>query len=109
MAKLRQYNLTTLIRGVEVLLTCATNSKKSFAQIIDKPVGYVNDYAAQGADIEECLANPGKIYAQAGLSGEAMHIFERNRLYELEEIKAIINEHREKYPTPRSWHESKSI
>ena len=42
MAKLKQYYLTTHIRGVEVDITCATTSKKNFAAIIGKPVSHVN-------------------------------------------------------------------
>ena len=107
MAKLKQYNLTTLIRGVEVLIICATNSKKNFAQLIDKPYGYVRDYAGQGSEIETCVANPHKLYVMRGLGGETLVIFEKERIYEYEEALGMINEHRKTYTNKREWHESK--
>ena len=88
MAKLKQYNLTTLIRGVEVLIICATNSKKNFAQLIDKPYGYVRDYAGQGSEIETCVANPHKL--DMGISNDYLRtrfvtpdVFREMRLKEI--------------------------
>ena len=107
MAKLKQYNLTTLIRGVEVLITCATNSKKNFALLIDKPYGYVKDYTGQGSEIETCVANPHKLYVMRGLGGETLVIFEKERIYEYEEALGMIGEHRKTYNTNREWYESK--
>lgn len=108
MAKLKQYYLTTHIRGVEVDITCATTSKKNFAALIGKPAGFVNSYASAGIEIQECLENPDKIYCKRGLGGETLEIFEKGKIYEHDEAVRLINEHRIKCANTREWHEGKS-
>ena len=108
MAKLKQYYLTTHIRGVEVDITCATTSKKNFAVIIGKPVSYVNGYASNGIEIQECLENPDKIYCKRGLGGETLDIFEKGKIYEHDEAVRLIDEHRSRWANTREWHEGKA-
>jgi hypothetical protein len=108
MAKLKQYYLTTLINDVEVDITCATNSKKNFAAILGKSPSYVNDYASNGIEIEECMANPHKLYCKRGLGGETLDIFEKGKIYEYDAAAAMIKEHRKTYANHREWHERKA-
>lgn len=108
MAKLKQYYLTTHIRGVEVVITCATSSKKNFAAIIDKPVSYVNAYASNGIEIQECLENPDKLYCKRGLGDETLEIFEKEKIYSYDEAALLIDEHRSRFANTREWHDSKA-
>jgi hypothetical protein len=42
--KYKTFHLTTYHRGVEIVLLCVTSSKKKFAEIVDKPLSYINKY-----------------------------------------------------------------
>jgi hypothetical protein len=105
--KYKTYGLTTYHRGVELQLLCVTTSKKKFAELSDISLSHINGYA-HDFDLRYpvCNENPDKLYAKAGMGGEAMFIFNRDEVKPLDEYKQLINKHREQFPSNRDFYES---
>lgn len=109
MSKLKTFSIVEYHRGIELNLLCVTTSKKKFAELTDKPLSHINNYA-NSYDLRHpvCSENPDKIYAKPGMGGEAMYIFNRHEIKPVEDYKALIDSHREKFPTPRDFYEDKN-
>lgn len=104
--KHKTYSLTIYHRGVELELLCVTTSKKKFAELSDISLSHINKYA-MSYDLRYpiCNENPDKLFAKAGLGGEAM-IFNRDEVKPFDEYKKLIDKHREQFPTKRDFYES---
>jgi len=106
--KHKTYSITRYHKGVELTVLCVTVSKKKFAELMDLSVSFVNSYAnCYDLRYDICNENPDKLYAKAGLGGEAMFIFDKEEIKPLEEYKELIDKHREQYPTTFDYYESK--
>jgi hypothetical protein len=105
--KHKTFNLTSYHRDIELVIICVTTSKKKFAELTNKSVGYINDYAVSyDLRYPVCNENPEKLYAKPGIGGEAMFIFNKDEIKTLEEYEALINQHKEKFPTARDYYDS---
>lgn len=102
--KHKTHSLTTYIRGIELEVLCVTTSKKKFAELLDKPLGYINGYAsAYDLRYPICNENPDVLFAKPGMGGEAMVIFDRHEVKTLEEYEHLIDEHRKVYSNYREY------
>ena len=102
--KHKTYSLTTYHRGVELQVLCVTTSKKKFAELIDKPIGHINNYASSfDLRYSVCNDNPDVLFAQPGMGGEARMIFNNGEIKTLEEYKDLVDEHRKNYSTYRDF------
>lgn len=109
MSKLKTFSMTTYHRGIELTLVCVTTSKKKFAELTDTSLSHVNNYAnSYDLRYPVCNENPNVVYAKPGMGGEAMFIFNRDEVKPVEEYKALIDSHREKFPTPRDFYDDKN-
>lgn len=105
--KMKTYQITTYIRGIELQLVCVTTSKKKFSEITGISLSHVNGYSTS-YDLRYpiCNENPEKVFAKPGLGGEVCYIFNRGEIKPLNEYVELINQHREKYPTHRDYLEN---
>lgn len=102
MATLKQFTIIKYYRGIELNVICVTTSRKKLSELLDIPIGYINNYSySTEPRVIECIKNPNILYVECGLGGEAMYIFKRG------EYKELIDKHREVYPTRRDYDEAK--
>ncbi len=96
--KHKTYSLTRYILGIELEVLCVTTSKKKFAEILDSPIGHINNYAyAYDLRYPICNENPDVLFAKPGMGGEARLIFDKDAVKTLEEYEKLIDEHRKVY------------
>jgi hypothetical protein len=100
--KYKEYMLTHYYRGIEVLLRCTTTSIKKFTEItgIRGIKAYVSSFEPK---TQECIDNPEILYAEIGMSGEGLYVFERDKLFLFSEYKIMIDKHRETYSNYRDY------
>jgi hypothetical protein len=104
MAKLKQFDITHYYRGIELRVICVTSSQKKFAELTNTTPNYIKNYAfCYEPRIQECIDNPDTLFAEIGLGGEAMYVFERNKILPYTEYMAMIDKHRETYITYRDY------
>jgi hypothetical protein len=104
MAKLKQFGVTKYYRGIELYVICVTTSQKKFAELVGSSANYIRDYAhCYEPRNQECIDNPDILFAEIGLGGEAMYVFERNKVLPYTEYMAIIDKHRETYSSYRDY------
>lgn len=104
MAKLKQFDITKYYRGIELRVICVTTSQKKFAELVGLSANYIRDYAhCYEPRNQECIDNPDILFAEIGLGGEAMYVFERNKVLPYTEYMAIIDKHRETYSSYRDY------
>jgi hypothetical protein len=97
-AKYKTYELTVYHRGIELKLLCVTTSKKKFAELSNNSISFLNGYVhTYDLRYPICNENPDKLFATRGFGGEGTYIFEKDLIKPYEEIKEIIDKHREKY------------
>jgi hypothetical protein len=96
----KTFSITEYYKGVELRLICVTTSKRKFADITDKSLSYINNYA-NSFDLryQICNDNPDKLYALPGLGGEALYIFNKDEVKTFQEYKKLIDAHRKKFKT----------
>lgn len=98
MAKLKQFDITKYYRGIELRVICVTTSQKKFAELVGSSANYIRDYAhCYEPRNQECIDNPDTLFAEIGLGGEGMYVFERNKVLPYTEYMAMIDKHRETY------------
>ena len=102
--KHKTYSITIYHKGIEIEMVCVTTSKKKFAELSGISLSHVNGYACS-YDLRYpiCNENPEKLYGIRGMGGESFHIFEKDKVIPLEEMKAIIDEHRKTYTNYRDY------
>lgn len=100
--KYKEYMLIHYYRGIEVLLRCTTTSIKKFTEIteIRGSNGYVMSIIPR---TQECIDNPEILYAEIGMGGEGIYVFEKNRVLLFSEYKTMIDKHRETYSHYRDY------
>ncbi len=103
--KHKTYSITIYHRRMEIQMVCVTTSKKKFAELTGISLSHINGYA-NSYDLRYpiCNENPDKLYGIRGMGGESFHIFEKDKVIPLEEMKAIIDEHRKTYANSNDYY-----
>ena len=98
MAKLKQFDITKYYRGIELRVICVTTSQKKFAELVGSSANHIRDYAhCYEPRNQECIDNPDTLFAEIGLGGEGVYVFERNKILPYTEYMSMIDKHRETY------------
>ena len=98
--KHKTYSMTSYYRGIELELIVVTTSKKRFAELVNSPLSYVNNYTyAYDLRYPICNENPEVVHAKAGLGGEVRYFLDRDEIMTYEDAKQRIDDHRKTYPT----------
>jgi hypothetical protein len=93
--KYKTFHLTTYYRGVEIVLLCVTSSKKKFAEVTNKPLSFINNYA-MSYDLRYpiCNENPNVLFVKRGLGGECRAIFKNDDIIPYEDSIKIIDDYK---------------
>lgn len=96
--KHKTFEIITYHRGVEIQIVCVTTSKKKFAELTGQSVSYINGYChTYDLRYPTCNQNPDILFGIRGLGGESRVVFTDNEPRPLEEMKELIDKHREEY------------
>jgi len=106
----KTFHITSYYRGIELDVICVTTSKKKFAELLDKPISYINNYASSyDLRYPVCNENADVLFAQVGLGGEGTYIFKRDDIKTYDEFKSLIDDHRKTYFTYRDYLEKNNL
>lgn len=91
-------------KGVHYNLVCVTTSKKRFSEIS----GFSESFLAQYCHTYDlryaiCNSNPDVLFCMRDNSLESQMFFDDNQPKTFEELKELIDNYREKYPTYRDY------